>query len=216
MCLFNGFNSISDCVINGMLLFIGLGMLAYFMTFPDRLAEGIEGDRIMPFYIMHALPSGISGLLITAIFAAAMSSMDSGLNSIATVIVNDFVRPLGKGKKDESKEVKLARVLTVLLGVIATGVAFGASRIGSIVEAWSTFMSLFSGPVLAMFVLGMVDKRINFAHWLIGCVASVAITFYIQTNGITHWVYYMPVSFSVCFIVAQIASVPSRVGESKP
>ncbi len=209
------FNSISDCVINAMLLFIGLGMLAYFMTFPDRLAEGIEGDRIMPFYIMHALPAGVSGLLITAIFAAAMSSMDSGLNSIATVIVSDFVKPLGGGSKDEGKDVKLARGLTVVLGVVATGVAFGASRIGSIVEAWSTFMSLFSGPVLAIFVLGMVNRKVNFAHWLIGCIASVTITFYIQTHSLMHWVYYMPVSFSVCFVVGQIASLPSLGGESK-
>ena len=85
-----------EILLGGLLYLIGLGIFAYFQTFPERLAEGIAGDRILPFYIIHALPAGVSGLLIAAVFAAAMSSVDSGIHSAATLIVTDFVRPLKK------------------------------------------------------------------------------------------------------------------------
>ena len=106
-------NSFIELCVTALLLFIGLGIFAYFYHFPEQLAANIEGDQILPYYIIHALPKGISGLLITAIFAAAMSSMDSGINSVATVIVNDFVKPLRKKPKPEHHDVNLARILTL-------------------------------------------------------------------------------------------------------
>ena len=60
-----------EIIIVGLLYFIGLGLFAYFSLFPERLADGIGGDQILPFYIVHALPAGLSGLIIAAIFAAA-------------------------------------------------------------------------------------------------------------------------------------------------
>ena len=87
------FNAVNDLLINGMLIFIGIGMFAYFQAFPNRLDNSVDPDGMLPFYIMHILPPGVSGLLVTAIFAAAMSSVDSGINSLSTVIVNDWVKP---------------------------------------------------------------------------------------------------------------------------
>jgi SSS family solute:Na+ symporter len=85
------FNACTDFFIIGLLLFIGLGLFSFFEN--TGLPEGITSDKVMPYYIIHHLPQGISGLLITAVFAAAMSSMDSGINSIATVLINDFKKP---------------------------------------------------------------------------------------------------------------------------
>lgn len=206
------FNAVSDVVINGLLLFIGVALYVFYRGRPGALPEGINGDRIMPFYIMQNLPDGVSGLIITAVFAAAMSSMDSGVNSVATVIVKDFVQPLRGRAAAESADVALARVLTLLLGAAATGAAFYAARIGSIIEAWSSFMSLFAGPILAVFLLGMLWRNINILGWVMGCFVSVAGTFYIQTQTQVIWFYYLPISFGLCFAVGLAAGkiLPSR------
>ena len=187
-----------------MLLFIGVGLCVFYRLNWERLPADITGDKIMPFYIIQNLPQGVSGLIITAVFAAAMSSMDSGINSIATVIVKDFVQPFRIRKVADKTDVLLARVLTVLLGVLATLVAFYAARIGSIVEAWSSFMSFFSGPILAVFLLGILFRRVNVIGWFVGCAVSVAVTFVIQIKTDVVWFYYLPIAFAVCFTVGLI------------
>ena len=191
------FNACTDFFTIGLLLFIGLGLFAFFRDI--ELPAAITGDKAMPYYIIKYLPQGISGLLITAIFAAAMSSMDSGINSIATVIINDFM-------KAPHNPVRRARLLTVALGIFATASAFYVSTIGGIIKAFASFMSLFSAPVLALFLLGILTRRGNFSGWLIGLAASVPATLWLQKGIETHWVYYFPCSFLVAFLTALLAS----------
>jgi hypothetical protein len=140
------FNAAVDFVIVATLLFIGLGLFAYHTAFPDLLPDGLKNDQILPYYIIHALPNGVSGLLITALFAAAMSSMDSGISCVATVIINDFVKPLRGGNDDDAQDLKLARGLTFGLGVFATGLAFYVSTFKQLIEAYSSLISLFNAP----------------------------------------------------------------------
>jgi SSS family transporter len=200
------FNACTDFFIIGLLLFIGLALFAFFQ--PLELPAEIDGDKMMPYYIIHYLPQGISGLLITAVFAAAMSSMDSGINSIATVLITDFKKPLTQvsGFKFQVSDVTLARIFTVVLGVLATGLAFYVSTIGGIIKAFASFMSLFSAPVLALFLLGVLTRKGNFAGWLIGLAASVPATLWLQKAVEAHWVYFFPFSFLIAFGIALIAS----------
>lgn len=195
------FNACTDFFIIGLLLFIGLGLFAFFQTL--ELPETITGDQVMPYYIIKYLPAGISGLLITALFAAAMSSMDSGINSIATVLVNDF-----KNTSHSSRltDVGLARILTVALGILATATAFYVSTIGGIIKAFASFMSLFSAPVLALFLLGVLTRRGNFKGWLVGLAVSILATLWLQKGIEAHWIYYFPCSFLVAFGIALPAS----------
>ena len=192
------------------------------------LPEGITSDKVMPYYIIHYLPQGISGLLITAVFAAAMSSMDSGINSIATVLIKDFKKPANSQDPDEHlsavgrrrsaskvpvsrfkfhvSELTLARILTVVLGVLATGVAFYAATLDSILEAFFGFMGMFSAPVLALFLLGTLTRRGNFQGWLIGMVASLPVSVWLQKFTAVNGIYYFPFSFAVSFGIALLAS----------
>lgn len=202
------FNAGTDFFIIGLLLFIGLGLFAFFQGV--ELPEGIGGDKMMPYYIIKHLPAGISGLLITAVFAAAMSSMDSGINSVATVLITDF-----KITNHVSRftDVALARIITLILGALATGLAFYVSTIGGIIKAFASFMSLFSAPVLALFLLGVLTRRGNFQGWLVGLAVSVPATLVLQKVIETHWVYYFPASFLIAFIVSILAS---RLFKSEP
>ena len=191
------FNAGTDLVVISTLLFIGLGLSSFYQLNP--LPAHIEPDSLMPHYIIHQLPNGINGLLITAIFAAAMSSMDSGINAITTVLLNDY-------KKPQSQIVKKARGITLLLGILATGLAFYVSTIGGLIKAFYSFMGLFSAPILALFLLGVLHRRTTFYHWLIGLAASLPFTLWLQHGLGVHWVWYFPGSFTVAFGISAIAS----------
>jgi len=208
------FNAVNDLLINGMLIFIGIGMFAYFQAFPEKLDASVDADGMLPFYIMHILPAGASGLMVTAIFAAAMSSVDSGINSLSTVIVNDWIRPLRRTKRAEAGDVALARWLTVTLGVLATLAALYAARIGNIVEMWMSIMGLFAGPILSIFVLGLLTRRTHFVGWLVGAACGIALTVVLQRvcadQLMTIW--HFPLSFGVTTTVGYTASllIPRR------
>ena len=201
------FNSCFDMFIMSLLLFVGLGMFAYYQHFPDRLPENLTADRMLPYYIMHALPNGISGILITAIFAAAMSSMDSGINSLSTVIVNDFVKPLRRRARTETQDVNLARLLTLVLGVFAVAVACYVSTVEHILKASSAFLGLFSGPILALFLLGILTRRASFRGWLVGVALAMPATIWLQYGVGAHFIYYFPFCFGICFLTGYPASV---------
>ncbi len=204
------FNAATDFLIVGLLLFIGIGMFAYQQAFPDLIPADLAADRVMPYYIIHALPDGVSGLLVTAIFAAAMSSMDSGISSLATVIVNDFVRPLRRTPADDHHDLILARWLTLVLGVAATGVAFYVSSFEHLIEAYTSIISLFNGPVLALFLLGIFSMRGKFRAWVAACAVAIPATLYIQYVVKVHWIYYFPFSFGVTILFAYALSLIGR------
>lgn len=191
------FNACTDFLVIGLLLFIGLGLFAFFQT--TVLPDDIVGEKVMPYYIIHYLPQGISGLLITAVFAAAMSSMDSGINSIATVIIKDLTPFSGS-------EVRTARILTVVLGGLATAVAFYAASLGNILKAFFSFMGMFSAPVLALFLLGTLTRKGNFQGWLIGASTSILFSLWLQKFTEVNGIYYFPFSFAVSFGIALVAS----------
>jgi len=210
------FNAVNDLLINGLLIFIGIGIFTYFRLYPEQLADGIGGDGMLPFYIMHVLPAGVSGLLVTGIFAAAMSSVDSGINSLATVIINDLIKPLRRAPAGAGGDLLLARILTVILGLLATLAAAYAARIGNIVEMWMNIMGLFAAPILSIFVLGMLTRRACFRGWLIGAVCGIALTAYLQVTRADQLmsVWHFPISFVVTTSIGYLASVllPSSTG----
>jgi solute:Na+ symporter, SSS family len=209
-------NALFTVVIVGILAFIGLGLFAYNQANPGLLPETLERDKVFPYYIVHALPVGISGLVITGIFAAAMSSVDSGINSLSTVVVNDFVRPLRKAAASETHDVWLARVLTVVFGGFATGVAFFASSIGNIIKTSQGFIGLFSGPVLALFLLGILTRRGSFSGWVVGTAVALPATMWVQKATDVHFVYYFPMSFFISFLVGGAISFLIRGEEVEP
>lgn len=200
-------NSLLSVAVVCVLAFIGLGLFAYHQAWPERLPENVVGDKVFPYYIVHALPAGVSGLVIAGIFAAAMSSMDSGINSLSTVVVNDFVRPLRRAAASDESDLRIARILVVVFGVFATAVAFYATTIGEILKTAQIFLGLFSGPVLALFLLGILTRRGSFAAWLVGVGVAIPSTIAIQRWTEVHFVYYFPYSFGVCFVVGLALSL---------
>src|SRR5690349_4695709 len=136
-------------------LIIGIMLFAYYKFYPLETPLA-NTDGIFPAFIVHRLPHGVAGLVIAAIFAAAMSNLSGSLNSLASTTVLDFYKPfLGKDRSDESL-LKLSRWLTAAWGIVLIGIAVLASRWGSVFTTGLTIASLVYGPMLGAFILGVM------------------------------------------------------------
>ncbi len=210
-------DQVLESLLAALLYLIGLGMFAYFLVFPERLAEGIAGDRILPFYIIHALPAGLSGLLIAAVFAAAMSTVDSGIHSAATLIQVDFVSPLRKRPLTERQGLALARGLTAGLGLLATATALMVSEGQGILETMSKVGGYTGAPVTALFLLGVLTRRGHFLGWLVATVTiSLPLSIYIQHFADVHWIYYGATALVSCFCGSYVFSLLLRSALGRP
>ena len=155
-------------------LLIGLLLFAFYRPFEHGWA--LAGDRVFPDFITRHLPSGISGLVVAAIFAAAMSS---SLNSISATAVSDLYRPLVPGREDRHY-LAVSRWLTVAAGAAQIGVALAIRhQTRSALDAALSVASILNGPVLGVFLLGAFSRRAGtaaaFAGMAAGLVAVVAV-----------------------------------------
>lgn len=192
------------------LLFFGLGTALYgfFKSQPEALNPVLENaDAIFPWYIVSQLPEGLSGLLIAGIFAASMSSLDSSLNSVATVLTVDFYKRLVPGRSDKSY-LTFARLMTILIGVIGMGFALllAGSEIKSLWDEFSKIIGLFAGGLAGLFLLGMSSKRATTGGALIGFAVSGGIQFWVSSTGAVHFLLYTLTGLASCYVVGWLAS----------
>ena len=205
-----------EILLAALLYMIGLGIFAYFQVFPEHLAPGVAGDRILPYYIVHALPAGFSGLLIAAVFAAAMSTVDSGIHSSATMIQVDFVTPLRKRRLTQRRSLMLARALTAGLGLLATAAALLVSEGAGILETMSRVGSLTAAPVTGLFLLGVLTRRGNFPAWLAATLGiSLPLSLYVQNFVEMHWIFYTPTALLSCLAGSWLFSLLLRSPSSE-
>ena len=160
---------------------IGSLLFSYYHVSPELLKPLVtqypdgHADKVLPHFIATQLPPGLAGLLIAAIFAAAMSSIDTSLNSAATVTLKDFVqRYLNRGKK-EADAMRLLRTATLMWGVLGTGVALAMIGQKSLLDAWWKLSGIFAGGMLGLFLLGLMSRRANNAGALAGVIVGVLV-----------------------------------------
>jgi SSS family solute:Na+ symporter len=161
------------------LLFFCIGTLLYlFMkNHRDSFPTGLTSDQIFPYYILHFMPKGFPGLMVAAIYAAAMSTLSSVLNSLATVTINDFYKRW-KPSEGEEKYVQLGRRWTTVWGVLAILTALLAIHLNpSVALAAIKGGSLFMGAMLGTFLLGMLSRRASSTAALIGCIIGLIVSF---------------------------------------
>ena len=193
------FNAIADFIIISLLVFIGLGLFSFYKV--NNLPDIINGDMLLPYYIVTQLPNGLSGVIIAAIFAAAMSSLDSGLNSLTTVIMNDF-------KIIKNQSIINARKITILLGIISIFSALIIFKSNDLlIENFYNFMSLFCAPILSLFILGALTKFATFQGWIFGLSISILSIIWLKTMDIIHTMYLFTCSFLICTFVSIIMSL---------
>ncbi len=119
-------------------------------------------DKVFPQFISLYLPGGLRGMVVAALFAAAMSTIDSGANSISTIVTVDFFRRLHPGQATIVSELRLARILTATMGIIIVALTlllYHASKGTDIITLCQKGFNCFLGPLGALFVLAMFSKR---------------------------------------------------------
>ena len=147
-------------------MFLGTSLYAFFQVFPSEAAtEMLTGNRnaedILPFFIINYLPAGVSGLIIAAAIAAAMSSLDSSINSIATVSVHDIYRRHIALNKNDLHYLYVAWYIATLASII---MIIGAcileySKMNTLQDTYNTIGSIVMGGVLGLYLLGFCTKR---------------------------------------------------------
>lgn len=192
-------------------LFIGVLLFAFYHPFTDPGYAAAAstafpfagGDRVFPDFITRHLPPGLSGLVVAAIFAAAMSS---SLNSIAATAVNDLYKPL-RPRGTDKHYLKVSHVLTLVWGVVQIAVALVLrNQNRSALDLALSIASLINGPILGVFLVGVFLRRVSQAPALIGMLVSIVTMLYIYFQTRLAWTWYVFVGSMVTLAVAWIAS----------
>ena len=167
--------------VAALFFFIGSMLFSYYEASPSLLAElkaahpDGKGDQVLPHFISTQLPPGLAGLLIAAIFAAAMSSIDTSLNSSATVTLKDFMQRYLKRGEDEEGALKILRRATLVWGVLGTGVALAMIGQKSLLDSWWKLSGIFAGGMLGLFLLGLISRKADNAGALTGVILGVLV-----------------------------------------
>ncbi len=201
-------------------LLIGVSLWVFYRQFPPSAAAGSTGagigssDEAFTYFIVHYLPTGILGLLIAAIFSAAMGTLAGSLNASASTIVNDLYRPF-TGRGDERHLLRVSRGVTVLWGCVLTAVAFGARRLeDNVVNNALAIASFVSGILLGVFLLGVLTRRVGQTAALAGVLAGISAVTYAKFGTTLAWPWFALVGSSTVFGVGLAASlfVPGQTG----
>ena len=181
-----------------MFLFIGVLLFAFYR---DRAPVSVP-DQVFPHFIANHLPVGLSGLVVAAILAAAMSS---SLNSIAATVVSDLVRT-----PDEERAMRLSRLLTVAAGLaqIAVGLAMRRSE-RSALNTVLAIAALVNGPILGVFLLG-ATKQATTRSALVGMAAGIAVVSWVAFATDTAWPWYAVVGSVTTVAVGAAAAAIAR------
>jgi SSS family solute:Na+ symporter len=195
-------------------LFIGVLLFAFYHPYTDAAYLNVPptlsanfpftgGDQVFPNFITQHLPSGLSGLVVAAIFAAAMSS---SLNSIAATAVNDLYKPFRPNRSDKHY-FKVSHWLTLLWGVVQVGVALLMRRQNrSALDLALSVAALINGPVLGVFLVGTFLRRVSEPPALIGMVTSILVMLVVYFLTPIAWTWYGVIGSVVTFLVAWAVS----------
>lgn len=198
--------------IFGSMLFFGLGVAVYafYKTHPGSLDPAMtKTDSILPYFIMHELPLGISGLLIAAIFAASQSTISSSLNSIATSWSKDFDTRIIRPDRDDATYLSAAKWVVMVVGSLGTATALwmAKSDLQSAFAAFNTLIGLTAGSLGGLFALGVFTRRANGRGALIGAITGFAVVVSIEaTKAPVAGLLYAFIGCAVCFITGWLAS----------
>ena len=188
-------------------LIVGVMLWAYY-----RVPSAIFGkpDRIYPTFIVSQMPHGISGLLIAAILAAAMSNLSAALNSLSSSTIMDFVLRL-RPETDERTRMRLSRLATFYWAMVLFGLAVLAlQKVGRVVEVGLQIASVAYGALLGVFLLGVLTRRANQRGAMVGMLFGFGVGLYLWQGTHVPWTWWVPLGTVVTFGIGYAASLLVR------
>jgi len=185
-------------------LSIGIALAGFFTQLegPSALASG-GGDRLFAYFIVNYMPVGLAGLTLAAVFAAAMSTLSSSLNSSATAWINDVWLPLRKREASQPEQLHAARTATAVFGILQVTIA---ALVGNIGTTESTVFSVLkiagfaAGPVLGLFLLAVSTPSVKQPAALLGFIVGVAGLALVALGTDLYWPWYAAVGSLITWL----------------
>jgi SSS family solute:Na+ symporter len=142
-------------------VYIGTALFSYYTARPELLPPDTPADQVFPFFIVHGLPSGITGFVVAAILAAGMSTVATSINSAATVVLTDFVKRLSPKKLSDRMGMRTLYFTSFIVGVLGVGMGILMMKINGVLDAWWKLASICSGGMLGLFLLALLNRPIK-------------------------------------------------------
>ncbi|MFO1326686.1 MAG: sodium:solute symporter [Rubrivivax sp.] len=196
-------------MVPGGFVFYGIGtaLYVYYQAHPERMNPLLSVDATFPLFIAAELPAGLTGLIIAGIFAAAMSTLSSIINSVATLVSVDFYEKW-VDRPDPATSVRVAEWMTVVIGLVGMGLALLLARfdIQSMFDVSIELAGLLGGGFAGAYTLGMFTRRANAPGVAIGVAAAIVVTTGAWALKLVHPYFYLAISILVCIVVGWCAS----------
>jgi solute:Na+ symporter, SSS family len=204
------------------LSFVGFALFAYFQTHP--LPQEMATDKLVPYFMSLAFPAGAVGLVIAAIMAASLSSIDSAINSCTSVAVVDFYNRLIRGRNvrpgqpgvDDREQLRVSRIATLLFGAAGTLLAINVSRIGSLLEINAKVVNAFTGPLFGIFLLAMFVARARAVVALVAGAAGAATSYYVAYHSAIGFLWPSTFGFAATLLVGGVAALAFPADRDDP
>lgn len=203
-------------------LLIGVALAGFFaMSAAPGPQSGGTGDQLFAFFIVNHMPVGLTGLTLAAVFAAAMSTLSSSLNSSATALINDVYLPLRRKKLSPRGQLTAGRVATALFGLLQMAIAVLVGMIGTTESTVSSVLKIAgfaTGPVLGLYLLAVFAHRVEQPAALLGFVAGVAGLSAIAIGTDLYWPWYAAVGSLLTWFAGSVIQLfwPESRGSGEP
>jgi len=190
----------------GLFLVLGVMLFAYYMLPASQFGRA---DRIYPIFIVSRMPPGISGLLIAAILAAAMSNLSAALNSLSSSTIIDFFLRL-RPQTDERKRIRLSRISTLLWAIVLFSLAILClHRVSRVVEVGLQIASVAYGALLGVFLLGVLTRRASQLGAMVGMLCGFATELCLWLRTPVPFTWWVMIGTVTTFSLGYAASLPS-------
>lgn len=180
------FGSLLYVPVSVIFFYIGTALYAYYTAQPELLPGALHqpgnGDKVFPYFIVNGLPAGITGLLIAAIFAAGMSTVSTSLNSTATIILTDYYKRYVNKDAGERSSMAVLYGSSITVGFLGVLIALALLGVESVLDAWWSLASIFSGGMLGLFLLAFLTRKVRRIDAVIGVIAGVLVIIWMSLS----------------------------------
>ena len=184
-------------------LILGIALAAFYTTQPDS-PRFDRSDEVFAAFIVQKMPVGMVGLMLAAVFSAAMSTLSSSLNSSAGAVVNDFLKDVGTPRT----QLRLSRLLTLVFGMLQIGLAIAAIQLErSVIDNALAIAGFSSGILVGVFALGVLTQRVGQVSAMIGMLEGTLVLCMVKFWTPIAWPWYAPIGAAATISFGLIASM---------
>jgi solute:Na+ symporter, SSS family len=205
-----GISGVVVCAQFALFLVIGAALACFYQQFPPQSAFGAaDGDKVFSHFIVHHLGTGLTGLTLSAILAAAMSTLAGSLNSSATALVNDIYLPLARKELSAERQMGISRAATIGFGLLQVGIALVSCELGTTESTVNSVLKIAGfalGPLLGLYFLAVLTQRVQQRAALAGFCVGLVVLSYLALRTPLAWPWYAAVGSLTTFSAGYLLS----------